>query len=839
MTQPSFAWGKFSAPDTWLPLTDHMSDVADCFAALIRLPLFSARLASTIGHEPDPVTIARLCVLAFLHDVGKLSSAFQAKALDPTIKAGHSAQGWQLFQNNDHAVAEALSMPEVAGWGDAVSNLLFAALAHHGRPIDGNEMPRAADWKPRNGYDPALAAKAVGSVCRSRYPLAFGPGPELPASAELQHFFAGLVALADQIGSRETDFPLNRQSATPRAADELLRSLRIDVADLRDAFISRHAMETSLEQLFGWREGAELRPMQKALVDLRLDVRLAVLESETGSGKTEAAFLRFRRLFSEGLVDGLYFALPTRAAASQIHDRIQRAANAILGTECVLALPGYLRAGEAQGWALPGWKVEWSDDPDAARCEARWAAETPRRFLAAPVAVGTVDQVMLAGLQVKWAHFRAATLSRSYLVIDEVHASDSYMSAIVERVVHDHVARGGHALLMSATLGAAARAQLLGKRLKPDPHPDYPALSWVKGGKEVHIAPDAAKRRKVVNITAAPWIADPDAIAGEAVEAAQQGARVLVIRNTVDQVVAVQRAIETLDPSAPLFSVNGIKCPHHSRFAAEDRRLLDAEIERVMGKEAPAAGRIVCATQTVEQSLDIDADYLVTDLCPVDVLLQRIGRLHRHERRDRPAGFSSARCLVLLPEVLEPAATLLAFGLGPNRDGGGVYPDITGLEAVRRLIGAGTVWTIPDDNRRLVESGTDPATLDRLAEELGPEWLAAQGRRLGAEIADGQFARMNLIDRSHVFDGDHERFGRDEKIQTRLGTDRVEVPFAEGTIGPFGEVVTRIGAPGHWHIDHVIDATGKEWQTTAPGRLSFAETGLTYDRFGLRRGVLD
>lgn len=129
--------------------------------------------------------------------------------------------------------------------------------------------------------------------------------------------------------------------------------------------------------------------MQQALADLPLDIRLAVLESETGSGKTEAAFLRFLRLFAAGLVDGLYFAVPTRAAAAQIQSRVDRAARAAFGGECVLALPGYLRAGDAGGQALPEYRVEWDDDPDAARREGRWAAEAPRRFLAAPVAVGT------------------------------------------------------------------------------------------------------------------------------------------------------------------------------------------------------------------------------------------------------------------------------------------------------------------------------------------------------------------------------------------------------------------------------------------------------------------
>lgn len=831
MKQPSFAWGKFAAPGTWLPLEDHMSDVAACFAALIELPLFGNRLASAMGRNPDPVTLERLCVLTWLHDLGKLNSSFQARALDPTIRAGHCAEGWHVFDSQGATIGRALGLPEIETWGEAAMWLRFAAFAHHGRPVNCRGYSRASDWAPRNGYDPHTAAATVGAACRARYPLAFGPGPNLPDSPELQHFFAGLVALADQIGSREDAFPLDRRSAAVTAPADLLRRIRIDVSELRAAFT-----EAPVSRLFGWPEDARPHPMQTALADLPLETRLAVLESETGSGKTEAAFLRFRRLFAEGLVDGLYFAVPTRAAASQIHGRIDRAAQATFGAECVLALPGYLKAGAAEGCALPGWQVHWSDDPKAEAHEARWAAEAPRRFLAAPVAVGTVDQVMLAGLQVKWAHFRAAALARSYLVIDEIHSSDSYMGAVLQRVVCDHVARGGHALLMSATLGAAARARLLDRRRKPDPHPAYPALSWIEGGRECRLAPGATGRPKAVEVTSAPLIAEPEAIARLALEAAGQGARVLVIRNTVDQVVALLRAIEALDPEAPLLRVAGIACPHHGRFAAEDRVLLDRAVEDAMGKGAPAAGRIVCASQTVEQSLDIDADYLISDLCPVDVLLQRIGRLHRHARTDRPAAFTGTRCLVLLPERLEPSDMLLWFGLGPNHEGGGVYPDITGLEAVRRLIGEGAVWTIPEDNRRLVEAGTDPATLDRLAEDLGPAWEAARGRMTGSRIASAQIGGLNMIDRSRAFDGTNQDcFPEDAKILTRIGADRVQVPFVPGTVGPFGATVSQISVPGHWHVEGLAEATGAEWRAIAPGRLVFGGAKLVYDRFGLSR----
>lgn len=340
-----------------------MGDVADCFAALIALPLFTECVERAMGRPRDPVTLARLCVLAYLHDLGKLSSSFQAKASDPRIKAGHSVQGWHVFAPGPaSSVTQALAPPEIRRWGSAVNGLFLAALAHHGRPVNAGEPPHAPDWGRCGGYDPVTAAAEIGQACRARFPAAFGEGPDLPDTAELQHFFAGLVVLAEQIGSSVEDFPIDRTASGPRAAAEVLRSLNLDVTRLRSQLVDKPAAS-----LFGWPDRALPHAMQQALADLPLDIRLAVLEFETGSGKTEAAVLRFLALFAAGLVDGLYFALPTRAAASQIQRRIHRAVQASFGAECVLALPGYLKAGDATGAALPGWQVEWADDPDAAR----------------------------------------------------------------------------------------------------------------------------------------------------------------------------------------------------------------------------------------------------------------------------------------------------------------------------------------------------------------------------------------------------------------------------------------------------------------------------------------
>jgi CRISPR-associated endonuclease/helicase Cas3 len=759
--------------------------------------------------------VSRLAVLVFLHDVGKLNAGFQLKVepdspLRRLGNVGHVGEGLRLLwpgaggEARERAaladVRAALNLPSFGGWGPATGPLLLAALAHHGRPVDPSHGVRAAEiWRLQSGYHPTAAAQAFGTALREAYSEAFEDGPDLPDAPAFQHLFAGLVALADQIGSMEAFFPPGAQeggragaAAQARAA---LAAIGLDVGRLRAGL-----RDPAPAAMFGWRPDAAPKPMQVALRDAPVDRRLLILEAETGSGKTEAAFLRFKTLFEAGVVDALYFAVPTRAAAAQLRDRINSASEALMGAEAILALPGYLRAGSASGRALPEWRVEWDDDPDQALRDSRWAAETPRRFLAATVAVGTVDQAMLAALQAKWAHFRAAALSRALLVIDEVHASDAYMARVIERLLRDHLAIGGHALLMSATLGAAARRRWLTGAAPPSAAEaaaaDYPSVSWAEGGRERLSRLDHDGREKAVAVATAPEIGQPEAVAARVLGQARAGARVLVIRNTVSLAIETVRAIEALDPEAPLLTVDGVRAPHHGRFAAEDRLALDAAVEAALGKTSRDPV-IVVGTQTLEQSLDIDADALVTDLCPVDVLLQRIGRLHRHART-RPPGFEPAGCLVLTPEALAPGQGLARWGLGPFDQGGGIYESIVALEATRRLMAAAGLWRIPADNRRLVEAATHPETLTALAAALGEDWERAHGDLEGYLSARRGQASLGLVRRDEPFDGRIELFADDERIRTRLGEERAIVSLPTGTVGPFGREVTRIALPAHF-----------------------------------------
>lgn len=578
------------------------------------------------------------------------------------------------------------------------------------------------------------------------------------------------------------------------------------------------------------------RPAQQAVGSLPAQERLILLEAETGAGKTEAALWRFVSLIGAGAVDALYFAVPTRAAARQLHRRINLALQRMFDDppEAVLAIPGQLVSGEARGVRLPDFDTLWDDGQDIAQ---RWAAEHSARYLAARVAVGTVDQIALGALQVKFAHLRGTALSRALLVIDEVHASDPYMTEVQNAMAQSHLALGGHVMLMSATLGAAARRKWRGETpgdLGADIALPYPAVWTSKGLHPIPADPDGAK---TVHVQACDdWSAK--GAAQLAIEAAQQGARVLVIRNTVGSAQETFSACESQGADL-LLAVNGIPTLHHSRFAAEDRALLDRAVEGAIGKASPMGGRIVIGTQTLEQSLDLCADLLITDLCPMDVLLQRIGRLHRHRRR-RPEGFAVARTMVLCPPGgLEPFTRRSGNGLGANASGpslAGIYVDVPGLQATLDQIAAYPVWRIPAMNRALVEASTHPEALDAVAEAHG--WLAYRRRVIGRATAEMQAAGLVKLDRTAPLlfsDGSVKCFPDDEKIRTRLGEEGAILMLPEGTLGPFASLITRFALPAHWSRG----LTGEEPVAVDPGppiRVTVSDKVLTYGPQGLQYG---
>ncbi|MFZ1830286.1 MAG: CRISPR-associated helicase Cas3' [Candidatus Competibacteraceae bacterium] len=850
----------------WLPLADHCLDVAVTFRALVALPVIRRRLEAAAGRRLTETDLDRLAVFALLHDVGKPNRGFQEKILFADApRAGHIRELAPLFAEDTlcQRFAAALEIDFLAAWfadPNECEALLLAAISHHGSPIRFDPSERTGSyhlaktqwWQPKAGRDPFVGIAALLTMARRAFPCAFTQGGKpLPAPPALQHRFAGLVMLADWLGSHEGFFPFDRDTGdrltfAPKAAADALWSVGLD-ARAYQAVLAQQSPD--LAAVFGFAP-QPLRPLQQVLAAWPVNEkdRLLILEAETGSGKTEAALARFLALFAAEEVDGLYFALPTRVAARELYGRVLKMViNTFPDPEnrppVLLAVPGYAQLdGVDVKTLLPGpetrWE-DWKDDAIRARQERAWAAERPKRFLAATVAVGTLDQALLSVLQAPHAHLRSVCLDRSLLVVDEVHASDPYMRQLLSHLLTHHLGIGGHALLLSATLGAAARTGLANAgRSRVEP-PDwataratpYPALT-VSGQPPLKVT--AAMPDKTVQVELVAALADPVALMPRLVAALNAGARVLVVLNTVARVMALQYAVETETaiPETALFRCQAVIAPHHGRFAAVDRAVLDAAVSARLGKGSDPGPVLLIGTQTLEQSLDLDADLLITDLCPMDVLLQRIGRLHRHDRI-RPPGFETARCIVLIPEDATLECWLGKDGKARGLAGlGNVYPDLRMVRRTLDLLAEKPTLAIPHDNRWLVEGATHPEALATLD---SPLWQLHGQEVEGGEIAKAMGADLVTLKQNRFGEIDNQFNQLNEKVKTRLGLSDLRVRLDPVVTSPFGQQLAELVIPSHL-APATVEQEAVVFAETVEGlTLRCGDMRYRYSRLGLER----
>lgn len=864
--EPTGFWGKLKRADgrkgpvvAWHPLVDHCADVAACGEMLLSRTILGRRLAVAAGREHlCDATSARLACLIALHDLGKFNHGFQRKAGEGRDVAGHVQEAADALDSGYRLARELRSALEpIAAWGDSVGALLGASIGHHGKPVRRGSPMEERLWEKVDGRSPVAGVRDLVDRLPGWFPAAFRPGgPSLPDTSAFEHAFAGLVTLADWMGSDASVFAYSEGS--PRSdrmpfAREQAAKLALDLGlDVGPARTGLGVAPPTFERVS---EHRTPRGAQCEMVRLATHARggLTVLEAETGSGKTEAALHRYLTLLHAGLVDGMTFALPTRTAATQIHSRVCAAVvrafpDAATRPPVVLAVPGYIKVDDVEARRLPGFEVLWNDDALARVRHRGWPAEHPKRFLAGAVVVGTIDQVLLSALRVGHAHLRATALLRHLLVVDEVHASDAYMTRILEEVLRFHVGNGGQAMLMSATLGSGARARLERAALGVDlVAPDltkaravaYPVVhDGALGERSAVHAAESPGLPKAVTISVSRDAADARTVVAHALKAARAGARVLVIRNTVRDAIETQIELErvTALTSALLFRVRGTVALHHARFSREDRIALDDAIEARLGKGSGDDPGVVVATQTVQQSLDIDADYLVTDLAPMDVLLQRFGRLHRHGTRTRQPEFRVPRALVL--GIDDPLESLLdERGNVRGRHGfGTVYDDLRVIEATLHELRQRDVLAIPGENRDLVELTTHPAVLEEIGER-SDLWRAHSNAVRGVVSANRGHAALNLVDREQPLA--ESSFGDlPERIKTRLGEGDRRVRFEPPVAGPFGLRLSELTLPG-WMARATSNDPDEVASQVAQGddgaiEFTFGPERYRYDRLGLR-----
>lgn len=662
-------------------------------------------------------------IAPLLHDLGKLTPAFQQKI--------HAAYGDNLglmleieAKGFNHAAASKTIVDDE--W--QLAALAEIVGAHHGAKtnrLGGNACGGQA-WQ-------ALQKDFAVSLC-DRYGVPLqdvaaaaidgGRGMAVEARGKLVW---GLTVLADWLAS-SLELP-----PAPEPDDAELERLargQVRACGFRACAV---APGRDFAALFGFAP----YPLQQGMAATPEPGAVYVLETEMGGGKTEAAFWLAYRLLEQGNHGGIYFALPTQLTSDKIYDRFQAFLRRALpaGKERrALLLHG-------RAWLREDIHGQSDDGVDDGRVRDGWF-DGKRRGLLAPFAVGTIDQLLLAVVHARFSCLRALGVAGKVVVIDEIHSYDSYTGTLVRMLIEMLRELNCTVIVLSATLTAAARDKILfpestapSQPLLPAPTA-YPLLSvrHAGAGRVEHIplpAPDGAEKRVRVRRQE-----DAEVCRDEALARAGRGECVLWIDNTVREAQTTFRALAARAPA-------GVKVGLlHSRFTQAHRHAHEAEWTRLYGKDAKreerAGGKILVGTQVLEQSLDIDADFLVTQLCPMDMLLQRLGRLWRHRAHDawRPEG-AAREAWVLNARPYSP------MGKFSEKDEQyAVYAAYVLMRTEEALAGVATI-NLPADIRPLLEKvyagraeepGTAYARMLRYLE--GRRDMLKQAARKSAGTAD-------------------------------------------------------------------------------------------------------
>jgi len=655
-------WAKTSADGMpGISVFEHMMNVG-CVACCIAET--SSEILERFHLQPSVVG-----ALAALHDLGKISPGFQRKCeewLKENDLVTIARNGcWDTAMETDHGKVSHAAIQTFLlenGIDPKTAKYLSTVLgAHHGRlnpPNDRGYRPQKAIAEAHSHIDWNIERMANARMVWDRFIEGRIPFSLSDTSPSLW-WLAGLTSVADWIGSDERFFPSNHTEKPINKTDAVIHAL--DIIGFRKTEI---VPGLSFHDLFHDSEEPEKKwvsnEMQEKTLATVCGPGVYVVEAPMGMGKTEAALWSAYNLLASGKATGIYFALPTQATSNRIHLRMtnflsriapENPANRLIHSnswlmenDCVI----HPTATDKQGASF-----------DDARMGRDWFASA-KRALIAPFGVGTVDQALLGVVAAKHFFVRHFALAGKVVIIDEVHSYDLYTGTLIDKLITTLEGLGCTVIVLSATLSGKRRAQIVS-------HPEdaegeggqpYPLITGRNEGrmlKPVAAAPPKSRTVKIDFITREN--ADK-----EAIMVARNGGVVIWICNTIDAAQKQYRRFpESIKKEFPIGLL-------HSRVPFWLREELEKEwMERLDKDGKTRCGCILSSTQIVEQSVDLDADLLISELAPTDMLLQRLGRLWRHEREQRPV--DEARLCIIKEEKsleefksMQPKAIIKALG---------------------------------------------------------------------------------------------------------------------------------------------------------------------------------
>ena len=825
-------WGKAQPLDAnqglqWHPLVFHCLDVAAVGTALLDShSKLADHLSRLLGLQRQD-TICLVPFLLCLHDIGKFAKKFQAKAPrhypscfgdDPNrvpTSFDHGAGGLRLF-DADHSILalQGVSQPI---WRPLIS----AVTGHHGvPPISPTNAGRESLRILRTDF--GMSGIDAACLFANRMKDLLTPPIDLPKLNRKQVLrgsfaIAGLCVLSDWIGSNQKWFRYCASAEYQGLEEYWVYALEQAKQAIIETGVLPAGVRGQLKcnSLIG-AKGVPT-PMQTWAhsVELPTGPTLFMIEDETGSGKTEAALMIAHRLMAAGRADGLYVALPTMATANAMFDRLGDACRTLFALDAnpSVALthgardlhPSFRSVQLTVGHAEAPYSGTSARDTDAETTAttacAAWVADDRRLAFLADAGAGTVDQALLSVLPSRHQSLRLLGLMRRVLILDEVHAYDTYMQREIDAMLEFQAGLGGSAILLSATLPATIHRRMtqafvrgldnLGETANcANDTTGYPlatvCASDVRHSKRI-LGQSGRGRRLPVR-----FLGSCQEALSAVTHAADAGKSVVYIRNTVDDAIEAFKLLAERRPPPLLF---------HARCALVDRLSREKEVLQTFGKwscSSERSGRILVATQVVEQSLDLDFDAMITDLAPIDLMIQRAGRLWRHNHRKRDG---NPELLVVAPKTDNDDDQCWFRREFPRA--AYVYRDHARLWLTAKALREAGAIESPEGLRALIESVYGDGSEEQVPERLRGVYWEAEGQAR----ADRSVAGMNVLKLARGYVRDAGNWDVDIRTQTRLADDphttlRLAF-FRGGQVVPYAKDAAPYDLQRAWRLSEV------------------------------------